>query len=145
MNSLWSYHYCMHPDPYLLSVFNSCSCLQVFLTNSSNVFLLEPCHDVPKLLENQVEVCRAVLSIYRHMIMEHNMSRQTWYNFLHLLHTHKYYMYYMYMHKYYMYMYYMFISETQQSIRDICYIFILYILTAFHTNTMPNIVLVIFP
>lgn len=141
MNSLWSYHYCMHPDPYLLSVFNSCSCLQVFLTNSSNVFLLEPCHDVPKLLENQVEVCRAVLSIYRHMIMEHNMSRQTWYNFLHLLHTHKYYMY---MHKYYMYMYYMFISETQQSIRDICYIFILY-LNSFSYKYHAKYCLVIFP
>ncbi|XP_017331551.1 ral GTPase-activating protein subunit alpha-2 isoform X5 [Ictalurus punctatus] len=59
--------------------------LQVFLTNSSNVFLLEPCHDVPKLLENQVEVCRAVLSIYRHMIMEHNMNRQTWEQMLQVL------------------------------------------------------------
>uniref|UniRef100_A0A8C7XD37 Ral GTPase activating protein catalytic subunit alpha 2 n=1 Tax=Oryzias sinensis TaxID=183150 RepID=A0A8C7XD37_9TELE len=52
--------------------------LQVFLTNSSNVFLLEPCQDVPKLLENQVEVCKGVLSIYRHMIMEHTMTTQTW-------------------------------------------------------------------
>uniref|UniRef100_A0A3B4A9C5 Ral GTPase activating protein, alpha subunit 2 (catalytic) n=1 Tax=Periophthalmus magnuspinnatus TaxID=409849 RepID=A0A3B4A9C5_9GOBI len=52
--------------------------LQVFLTNSSNVFLLEPCQDVPKLLENQVEVCKGVLSIYRHMIMEHTMNTQTW-------------------------------------------------------------------
>uniref|UniRef100_A0A3B3HPI7 Ral GTPase activating protein catalytic subunit alpha 2 n=1 Tax=Oryzias latipes TaxID=8090 RepID=A0A3B3HPI7_ORYLA len=51
--------------------------LQVFLTNSSNVFLLEPCQDVPKLLENQVEVCKGVLSIYRHMIMEHTMITQT--------------------------------------------------------------------
>uniref|UniRef100_A0A8D3A8C6 Ral GTPase activating protein catalytic subunit alpha 2 n=1 Tax=Scophthalmus maximus TaxID=52904 RepID=A0A8D3A8C6_SCOMX len=51
--------------------------LQVFLTNSSNVFLLEPCQDVPKLLENQVEVCKGVLSIYRHMIMEHTMDTQT--------------------------------------------------------------------
>ncbi|KAF5909698.1 ral GTPase-activating protein subunit alpha-2 isoform X1, partial [Clarias magur] len=59
--------------------------LQVFLTNSSNVFLLEPCHDVPKLLENQVEVCRAVLSIYRHIIMEHNLNRQTWEQMLQVL------------------------------------------------------------
>ncbi|XP_060735762.1 ral GTPase-activating protein subunit alpha-2 isoform X2 [Tachysurus vachellii] len=59
--------------------------LQVFLTNSSNVFLLEPCHDVHKLLENQVEVCRAVLSIYRHIIMEHNMNRQTWEQMLQVL------------------------------------------------------------
>lgn len=53
-------------------------CVQVFLTNSSNVFLLEPCQDVPKLLDNQVEVCKGVLSIYRHMIMEHTMNTQTW-------------------------------------------------------------------
>lgn len=52
--------------------------MQVFLTNSSNVFLLEPCQDVAKLLDNQVEVCKGVLSIYRHMIMEHTMNTQTW-------------------------------------------------------------------
>ncbi|XP_071327188.1 ral GTPase-activating protein subunit alpha-2 isoform X3 [Trachinotus anak] len=59
--------------------------LQVFLTNSSNVFLLEPCQDVPKLLENQVEVCKGVLSIYRHMIMEHTMNTQTWEQMLQVL------------------------------------------------------------
>uniref|UniRef100_A0A3B5QF74 Ral GTPase activating protein catalytic subunit alpha 2 n=1 Tax=Xiphophorus maculatus TaxID=8083 RepID=A0A3B5QF74_XIPMA len=59
--------------------------LQVFLTNSSNVFLLEPCQDVPKLLENQVEVCKNVLSIYRHMIMEHSMTTQTWLQMLQVL------------------------------------------------------------
>ncbi|XP_057714627.1 ral GTPase-activating protein subunit alpha-2 isoform X3 [Corythoichthys intestinalis] len=61
------------------------STLQVFLTNSSNVFLLEPCQDVPKLLENQVEVCKCVLSIYRHMIMEHTMDTQTWEQMLQVL------------------------------------------------------------
>ncbi|XP_039992453.1 ral GTPase-activating protein subunit alpha-2 isoform X4 [Xiphias gladius] len=59
--------------------------LQVFLTNSSNVFLLEPCQDVAKLLENQVEVCKGVLSIYRHMIMEHTMNTQTWEQMLQVL------------------------------------------------------------
>uniref|UniRef100_A0A8C7SQS6 Ral GTPase activating protein catalytic subunit alpha 2 n=1 Tax=Oncorhynchus mykiss TaxID=8022 RepID=A0A8C7SQS6_ONCMY len=59
--------------------------LQVFLTNSANVFLLEPCQDVPKLLDNQVEVCKGVLSIYRHMIMEHAMNTQTWYGSQHLI------------------------------------------------------------
>uniref|UniRef100_A0A665VIK0 Ral GTPase activating protein, alpha subunit 2 (catalytic) n=1 Tax=Echeneis naucrates TaxID=173247 RepID=A0A665VIK0_ECHNA len=59
--------------------------LQVFLTNSSNVFLLEPCQDVPKLLENQVEVCKGVLSIYRHMIMDHTMNTQTWEQMLQVL------------------------------------------------------------
>uniref|UniRef100_A0A672J9U1 Rap-GAP domain-containing protein n=1 Tax=Salarias fasciatus TaxID=181472 RepID=A0A672J9U1_SALFA len=59
--------------------------LQVFLTNSSNVFLLEPCQDVPKLLDSQVEVCKGVLSIYRHMIMEHTMNTQTWSQLLQVL------------------------------------------------------------
>ncbi|XP_053700335.1 ral GTPase-activating protein subunit alpha-2 isoform X3 [Synchiropus splendidus] len=59
--------------------------LQVFLTNSSNVFLLEPCQDVPKLLDNQVEVCKCVLSIYRHMIMEPSMNTQTWEQMLQVL------------------------------------------------------------
>uniref|UniRef100_A0A6Q2Y8C5 Rap-GAP domain-containing protein n=1 Tax=Esox lucius TaxID=8010 RepID=A0A6Q2Y8C5_ESOLU len=59
--------------------------LQVFLTNSANVFLLEPCQDVPKLLDNQVEVCKGVLSIYRHMIMEHAMNTQTWEQMLQVL------------------------------------------------------------
>uniref|UniRef100_A0A6Q2WWK9 Rap-GAP domain-containing protein n=1 Tax=Esox lucius TaxID=8010 RepID=A0A6Q2WWK9_ESOLU len=58
---------------------------QVFLTNSANVFLLEPCQDVPKLLDNQVEVCKGVLSIYRHMIMEHAMNTQTWEQMLQVL------------------------------------------------------------
>ncbi|XP_045063440.1 ral GTPase-activating protein subunit alpha-2-like isoform X2 [Coregonus clupeaformis] len=59
--------------------------LQVFLTNSANVFLLEPCQDVPKLLDNQVEVCKGVLSIYRHMIMEQAMNTQTWQQMLQVL------------------------------------------------------------
>uniref|UniRef100_A0A673C0Y9 Rap-GAP domain-containing protein n=1 Tax=Sphaeramia orbicularis TaxID=375764 RepID=A0A673C0Y9_9TELE len=59
--------------------------VNVFLTNSSNVFLLEPCQDVPKLLDNQVEVCKGVLSIYRHMIMEHTMNTQTWEQMLQVL------------------------------------------------------------
>ncbi|KAM9570956.1 ral GTPase-activating protein subunit alpha-2-like isoform 1-T1 [Salvelinus alpinus] len=59
--------------------------LQVFLTNSANVFLLEPCQDVAKLLDNQVEVCKGVLSIYRHVIMEHAMNTQTWEQMLQVL------------------------------------------------------------
>uniref|UniRef100_A0A674EXM4 Ral GTPase activating protein catalytic subunit alpha 2 n=1 Tax=Salmo trutta TaxID=8032 RepID=A0A674EXM4_SALTR len=61
------------------------STLQVFLTNSANVFLLEPCQDVAKLLDNQVEVCKGVLSIYRHVIMEHAMNTQTWEQMLQVL------------------------------------------------------------
>ncbi|XP_066578094.1 ral GTPase-activating protein subunit alpha-2 isoform X2 [Amia ocellicauda] len=61
------------------------SVLQVFLTNSANVFLLEPCHDVPKLMEDQVEVCKGVLYIYRRMIMEHAMNKKTWEQMLQVL------------------------------------------------------------
>ncbi|XP_015209759.2 ral GTPase-activating protein subunit alpha-2 isoform X2 [Lepisosteus oculatus] len=61
------------------------SVLQVFLTNSANVFLLEPCHDVPKLMEDQVDVCKGVLSIYRRMIMEHTMNQKTWEQMLQVL------------------------------------------------------------
>ncbi|XP_067900497.1 ral GTPase-activating protein subunit alpha-2 isoform X3 [Heterodontus francisci] len=61
------------------------STLQVFLTNSANVFLLEPCIDVSKILEEQIDVCKAVLSIYRHMIMELTMSKKTWEQLLRVL------------------------------------------------------------
>uniref|UniRef100_K7FXR8 Ral GTPase activating protein catalytic alpha subunit 2 n=1 Tax=Pelodiscus sinensis TaxID=13735 RepID=K7FXR8_PELSI len=51
--------------------------LQVFLTNSANVFLLEPCTEVPALLKEQVDACKAVLSIFRRMIMELSMNKKT--------------------------------------------------------------------
>uniref|UniRef100_A0A8C4TSF1 Ral GTPase activating protein catalytic subunit alpha 2 n=1 Tax=Falco tinnunculus TaxID=100819 RepID=A0A8C4TSF1_FALTI len=59
--------------------------LQVFLTNSANVFLLEPCIEVPVLLKEQVDACKAVLSIFRRMIMELSMNRKTWEQMLQIL------------------------------------------------------------
>ncbi|PIN99495.1 hypothetical protein AB205_0098110, partial [Aquarana catesbeiana] len=59
--------------------------LQVFLTNSANVFLLEPCPEVPLLLEEQVEACKSVLSIYRRMIMDLAMDKKTWEQMLQIL------------------------------------------------------------
>ncbi|XP_063299789.1 ral GTPase-activating protein subunit alpha-2 isoform X1 [Pelobates fuscus] len=59
--------------------------LQVFLTNSANVFLLEPCADVPLLLEEQVEACKSVLAIYRRMIMDLVMDKKTWEQMLQIL------------------------------------------------------------
>ncbi|KAM4770900.1 ral GTPase-activating protein subunit alpha-2 [Rhinophrynus dorsalis] len=59
--------------------------LQVFLTNSANVFLLEPCPEVPLLLEEQVEACKSVLSIYRRMIMDLVMDKKTWEQMLQIL------------------------------------------------------------
>ncbi|KAJ7426061.1 Ral GTPase activating protein catalytic alpha subunit 2 [Willisornis vidua] len=57
----------------------------VFLTNSANVFLLEPCTEVPVLLKEQVDACKAVLSIFRRMIMELPMNRKTWEQMLQIL------------------------------------------------------------
>ncbi|KAM6455922.1 ral GTPase-activating protein subunit alpha-2 isoform 2-T2 [Liasis olivaceus] len=59
--------------------------LQVFLTNSANVFLLEPCSEAPELLKEQINACRAVLSIYRRMIMELPMNKKTWEHMLQIL------------------------------------------------------------
>ncbi|KAI1240313.1 hypothetical protein IHE44_0008729, partial [Lamprotornis superbus] len=59
--------------------------LQVFLTNSANVFLLEPCSEVPVLLKEQLDACKAVLSIFRRMIMELAMDRKTWEQMLQIL------------------------------------------------------------
>lgn len=51
---------------------------KVFLTNAANVFLLEPCPEVPMLLKEQVDACKAVLIIFRRMIMELTMNKKTW-------------------------------------------------------------------
>ncbi|KAM9058638.1 ral GTPase-activating protein subunit alpha-2 isoform 7-T9 [Megaptera novaeangliae] len=59
--------------------------LQVFLTNAANVFLLEPCVEVPMLLKEQVDACKAVLIIFRHMIMELTMNKKTWEQMLQIL------------------------------------------------------------
>nr|XP_012612813.1 ral GTPase-activating protein subunit alpha-2 isoform X2 [Microcebus murinus] len=59
--------------------------MQVFLTNSANVFLLEPCAEVPMLLKEQVDACKAVLIIFRRMIMELTMNKKTWEQMLQIL------------------------------------------------------------
>ena len=41
--------------------------LQLFVTNAANVFLLEVSPEYPILLEEQVEMCKRVLNIYRCM------------------------------------------------------------------------------
>lgn len=59
--------------------------LQVFLTNAANVFLLEPCAEVPMLLKEQVDACKAILIIFRRMIMELTMNKKTWEQMLQIL------------------------------------------------------------
>ncbi|MEQ2163885.1 hypothetical protein GOODEAATRI_000755 [Goodea atripinnis] len=42
---------------------------EVFITHSSNVFLLEPANDIKFLLEEHVDMCKRVLNIYRSLVM----------------------------------------------------------------------------
>ncbi|XP_072314403.1 ral GTPase-activating protein subunit alpha-1 isoform X5 [Eucyclogobius newberryi] len=52
--------------------------LQVFVTHSSNVFLLEPANDIKILLEEHVDMCKRVLNIYRSLVMHETMDQKTW-------------------------------------------------------------------
>ncbi|XP_041827330.1 ral GTPase-activating protein subunit alpha-1 isoform X7 [Melanotaenia boesemani] len=52
--------------------------LQVFITHSSNVFLLEPANDIKLLLEEHVDMCKRVLNIYRSLVMHETMDQKTW-------------------------------------------------------------------
>ncbi|KAK3890821.1 hypothetical protein Pcinc_005247 [Petrolisthes cinctipes] len=52
--------------------------VQVFITSAANVFLLEVSPDYPRLLDEQVEVCKHVLNIYRYMVMNTRMEQKTW-------------------------------------------------------------------
>ena len=56
----------------------------MFITNAANVFLLEP-SEKEVLLEEQVDMCKRVLNIYRYMVMNHNLHQKTWY----VLHGHE--------------------------------------------------------
>jgi len=53
--------------------------LQVFITNSSNVFLLEAANELKSLLEEHVDMCKRVLNIYRSLVMHETMNQKTWY------------------------------------------------------------------
>ncbi|XP_026085761.1 ral GTPase-activating protein subunit alpha-1 isoform X7 [Carassius auratus] len=52
--------------------------LQVFITNSSNVFLVEAANELKSLLEEHVDMCKRVLNIYRSLVMHESMSQKTW-------------------------------------------------------------------
>uniref|UniRef100_H2SKK8 Ral GTPase activating protein catalytic subunit alpha 1 n=1 Tax=Takifugu rubripes TaxID=31033 RepID=H2SKK8_TAKRU len=51
---------------------------EVFITHSSNVFLLEPANDIKILLEEHVDMCKRVLNIYRSLVMHETMDQKTW-------------------------------------------------------------------
>ncbi|XP_065562907.1 ral GTPase-activating protein subunit alpha-1-like [Artemia franciscana] len=53
--------------------------LQTFVINSSNVFMLDLGRDVSiGLLEEQVDICRRVLNIYRWLVMKAKLDQRTW-------------------------------------------------------------------
>ncbi|XP_062863564.1 ral GTPase-activating protein subunit alpha-1 isoform X1 [Trichomycterus rosablanca] len=54
------------------------STLQVFITHSANVFLLEPANELKPLLEEHIDMCKRVLNIYRSLVMHQNMDQKTW-------------------------------------------------------------------
>ncbi|GFR74888.1 Ral GTPase-activating protein subunit alpha-1 [Elysia marginata] len=57
--------------------------LQVFITNAANIFLLDADDDAH--LQDQVELCKRVLNIYRHVVMYVEMNQQTWEQMLKVL------------------------------------------------------------
>ena len=59
--------------------------LQIFITNAANVFLLEVSPEYPILLDEQVELCKRVLNIYRYMVMNVKMEARTWEQLLFIL------------------------------------------------------------
>ncbi|XP_066281377.1 ral GTPase-activating protein subunit alpha-1-like isoform X4 [Branchiostoma lanceolatum] len=52
--------------------------LQVFFTNSANIFLIEPSYQEAKLVDDQVDMCKKVLNIYRWTVMNVQMDKKTW-------------------------------------------------------------------
>ncbi|RUS74693.1 hypothetical protein EGW08_017551 [Elysia chlorotica] len=57
--------------------------LQVFITNAANIFLLDA--DDESYLQDQVELCKRVLNIYRYVVMNVEMNQQTWEQMLKVL------------------------------------------------------------
>ncbi|XP_019374429.1 PREDICTED: ral GTPase-activating protein subunit alpha-1 isoform X3 [Gavialis gangeticus] len=54
------------------------SVLQVFIINSSNIFFLEPANEMKNLLDEHTDMCKRILNIYRHMVVQVTMDKKTW-------------------------------------------------------------------
>ncbi|XP_039923598.1 ral GTPase-activating protein subunit alpha-1 isoform X7 [Hirundo rustica] len=54
------------------------SVLQVFIINSSNIFFLEPANEFKALLDEHTDMCKRILNIYRHMVVQVSMDKKTW-------------------------------------------------------------------
>ena len=52
--------------------------IRAFVSNSANVFVLSIPADHQNILEEQVDMCKRVLNIYRFMVMKLDMDKETW-------------------------------------------------------------------
>uniref|UniRef100_A0A8D0H107 Ral GTPase activating protein catalytic subunit alpha 1 n=1 Tax=Sphenodon punctatus TaxID=8508 RepID=A0A8D0H107_SPHPU len=86
-NSSWSRNGCYPDAPHKMSEMDIeeqniragvQSILQVFITNSSNIFLLEPANEIKILLDEHTDMCKRILNIYRYMVVQVNMDKKTW-------------------------------------------------------------------
>ncbi|CAG0893492.1 unnamed protein product [Darwinula stevensoni] len=59
--------------------------LQLFITHSSCIFLMDINEVYVELLEDQVDLCKRVLNIYRFMVMNTFMNQRTWEQLLNVL------------------------------------------------------------
>ncbi|ETE73013.1 Ral GTPase-activating protein subunit alpha-1, partial [Ophiophagus hannah] len=78
-NSNWTRNGCYQEVPYKTSELDNLeqgiragiqAVLQVFITNSSNIFLLEPANEIKSLLDEHTDMCKRILNIYRYMVVQ---------------------------------------------------------------------------
>ncbi|KAM6311521.1 ral GTPase-activating protein subunit alpha-1 isoform 4-T4 [Aegotheles albertisi] len=86
-NSNWARNGCYEDTLYKMSEIDTeeqnvragvQSVLQVFIINSSNIFFLEPANEVKALLDEHTDMCKRILNIYRHMVVQVTMDKKTW-------------------------------------------------------------------
>ncbi|XP_072030810.1 ral GTPase-activating protein subunit alpha-1-like [Amphiura filiformis] len=52
--------------------------VQVFITHSANVFLLEPATHPSSMVRDHVDICKRVLKLFKHIVMNVKMEKRTW-------------------------------------------------------------------
>ncbi|XP_053924489.1 ral GTPase-activating protein subunit alpha-1 isoform X8 [Cuculus canorus] len=86
-NSNWARNGCYNETSHKMSEIDSeeqnvragvQSVLQVFIINSSNIFFLEPANEIKALLDEHTDMCKRILNIYRHMVVQVTMDKKTW-------------------------------------------------------------------
>ncbi|XP_015276127.1 PREDICTED: ral GTPase-activating protein subunit alpha-1-like, partial [Gekko japonicus] len=86
-NSSWTRNDCYQDAPHKISDLDAIeqgiqagvqAVLQVFIINSSNIFLLEPANEIKTLLDEHTDMCKRILNIYRHMVVQVTMDKKTW-------------------------------------------------------------------